>query len=650
MRLTSIEFNGYGRLLSTRCNVDGKIIALVGKNEAGKSTVLAGLEWLTSETDGLDISLVNRADTDAVSESVVVANFTLDMDEPADYVEGLDTESLPTRLRVARNRAGTISYDLEPRVLRSNGPRLALQQALAGNPNVDGAASTVADAVTRLRELVDMEDVELDEDDFESANTLRGWLLAAPQTEPDEDAAEAAGDDEESNTWAPAPEDAAIAATINAYLDQMRRPHPHPIASKKAWSQSPDFALFREADRAIESTYNLNDGNLLASPPKGLANLLNVGGTTARAIFNSIRQGDEARTEQLLRQVNETLDDRMSPFWSQADLRPVLRVDPGSYMLKVFVEEKRKGGLISRYTERSDGLRMFLAIVAFLATREGNVPPILLIDEAETHLHYDGQADLVRFLLHGIENRTIYSTHSPGCLPPDLGTSIRLVRQDPDRPGVSNLSNDFWNSGQTGFAPLLFAMGASAAAFSAFRAAVFAEGPSDMILLPSMFRAATGEEPQFQVVPGLSSMPPAELPGTGLAAVRVAYLIDGDAAGDKYREALNAVGIPNERILQLPKGKATEDLLTRDCYLAAINAHLRESGRDLTITGRDLPADMPVSSAVASFFSAAQAPPGKTAVASRLVNQPGGPQLDPDGGDALRELHGRIVDLLGLAE
>lgn len=46
MRLTRIEFNGYKRLAQTSCNVDGKLIAFVGPNEAGKSSVLEALAWL----------------------------------------------------------------------------------------------------------------------------------------------------------------------------------------------------------------------------------------------------------------------------------------------------------------------------------------------------------------------------------------------------------------------------------------------------------------------------------------------------------------------------------------------------------------------------------------------------------------------------
>lgn len=102
-----------------------------------------------------------------------------------------------------------------------------------------------------------------------------------------------------------------------------------------------------------------------------------------------------------------------------------------------------------------------LAPSAFLASGGWQVPPVLLIDEAETHLHFDAQADLVSVLLKSVDaEQVLYSTHSPGCLPSDLGTGIRLVTRDPED-AASLIKSDFWAGQEPGFAPLLFAMGAA---------------------------------------------------------------------------------------------------------------------------------------------------------------------------------------------
>jgi predicted ATP-dependent endonuclease of OLD family len=43
MRLVSARIKGYGRLVDTKINLDSKVIAVVGPNEAGKTTLLKAL-------------------------------------------------------------------------------------------------------------------------------------------------------------------------------------------------------------------------------------------------------------------------------------------------------------------------------------------------------------------------------------------------------------------------------------------------------------------------------------------------------------------------------------------------------------------------------------------------------------------------------
>ncbi len=47
MHCVSIDFDGFKRLSDTRCNTDTRLLAFVGPNEAGKSSLLQALVWLT---------------------------------------------------------------------------------------------------------------------------------------------------------------------------------------------------------------------------------------------------------------------------------------------------------------------------------------------------------------------------------------------------------------------------------------------------------------------------------------------------------------------------------------------------------------------------------------------------------------------------
>ena len=171
--------------------------------------------------------------------------------------------------------------------------------------------------------------------------------------------------------------------------------------------------------------------------------------------------------------------------------------------LQVYVAED--GGPTLRLADRSDGLRAFVALVAFLEAKNLTSPPILVLDEAENHLHWDAQADLITlFYLQDKVEQIIYSTHSPGCLPHDLGLGVRAVLPDPDAPHHSTVENWIWES-SPGFRPLLLRMGASTAAMTPHRFAVMTEGLADFILLPSLLRDATGKEAlKYQIVPGIA--------------------------------------------------------------------------------------------------------------------------------------------------
>jgi predicted ATPase len=71
----------------------------------------------------------------------------------------------------------------------------------------------------------------------------------------------------------------------------------------------------------------------------------------------------------------------------------MLSAQPGGLEIQVRDRETKKH---TRLEERSAGLRSFVALIAFCATHAGGRTPILLIDEAENHLHYEGQANLLK--------------------------------------------------------------------------------------------------------------------------------------------------------------------------------------------------------------------------------------------------------------
>lgn len=359
---------------------------------------------------------------------------------------------------------------------------------------------------------------------------------------------------------------------------------PDPADSMRSFltKRVPKFVLFSDNDRDLSENYNLSDKALRAQPPGPLRNLLSVAGATIEEVWNATASGDSATMRTLERRMNETLRTHLQPMWTQSQLTIELTLNQGG-ILEVNIQELDSPDFtVTPIAERSDGLRTFLGLVCFLIAADLTIPPVLMIDEAERNLHYDAQADLVRVLTRELRvHKVIYTTHSPGCLPLDLGTGIRVVARNPGNSATSILENIFWTKNEPGFSHLLFAMGAEAAAFSAFRRAVLAEGVSEMILLPTLLRNATdGSQLDFQVAFGLSNVSAPK--AISSVALITTFLVDGDKSGNDKANQLVPAGVPKGHVFQLPKGKAIEDLIDRRVYLNTVNEFLSEQGKSIS--------------------------------------------------------------------
>jgi predicted ATP-dependent endonuclease of OLD family len=261
--------------------------------------------------------------------------------------------------------------------------------------------------------------------------------------------------------------------------------------------------------------------------------------------------------------------------------------------------------------------------MAFLRALGHQQPPILLIDEAESHLHIDAQADLVNmFMTQTQAIKVIYTTHSPACLPPDLGTGIRAVVPRADNLQISDIKNSFWHAG-AGYSPLMLAMGAAAAAFTPARCVVLAEGATEMILLPTLIRAAIDQDSlPYQIAPGLSEVPKDIYPRLDLEGAKVAYLLDGDQSGKERAKGLTKAGVPEDLIVSIGANGA-ENLLEPDAYCEAIKSLVLE--RPTLSSLPDLPAlpgasDESWANIFAAWFETNGIdPPSKVAVANWLV-------------------------------
>lgn len=650
MRLLKLRLENFRRFVGTHSfDVDESLVAIVGPNEAGKSSLLAALEQVGKRLPPRPADRTRGQDAPAIIHALY-------------RIEDEDREDLNTpwseKLRLVwvsrRSDKPTTTWIFDPQPRRDLGVR--------------------AEALAEIRELSELvQDEPPDGWDADRAADILNLLASETETLAEEslddirafsremaEISEPAESDDEAKPDPILARISAVVPTITELLEHESRPAPWKATADHLRDRLPTVAHFREADRVLHSEYALEelvgeDGDI----PPAVANLTGLAGINLHRVAELVDDGRHPEVVGIFELGNDQLKSRFEAVWTQSGVYPQLTAPLDGPMRVVIRTEDA-----ARYSvpeERSDGLRWFLALVAFLATR-GAGHPILTVDEAETHLHYDAQADLIDALMtQRLTAQVVYTTHSVGCLPPDLGRGIRAVLPSRGRE-ASTITNSYWSLDigdelRVGDAPVLFAMGARMLALTIPRFGVVVEGPSDAVLLPTLLRRASGRDVLgYRIVPGLSEAPQTRLAELGGAAGRVVYLTDGDTAGTKLRTQLEErAGVEPDQLFGLDTiadGLTLEDLVPPADFAAAVNDvltrwsitetqieadHLPEIGRWNWIKEEALN-----SHAVERL--------GKVRVAQTLVDTIGrqGADVAPQYVDALRDLDRALCSAMGV--
>lgn len=629
MRLLNVQISGFRRLDGVRLNVDGRIIAIVGPNEAGKSSVLDAL--LFSET-GEALRRRDRTHRLALEEEHVVIRSTY-------LLDGADRDAL-----AAVVDAGDARYFVREKLADGS-----VRSSIRPTPARDLAPRrTALLRFQRLTTTARLREAALDDEDFrEALDRVAGHLRSEAQSLTQEQivdltAMAAQLDDDQ---W---PRSARqVAALLSQLVAHEVVPHPHGRAREVLQARRPVSVLFTTEDRNLRDSYELDD--LDSEVPRALSNLAAVANLALPDLIEAADARDNAAKESIIREANDRLRSRFAESWGQSQVAVQLSIEDRT--LNIFASGH--GNAVTSVAERSDGLRAFIGLLSFLASADVSVPPLLLIDEAEQHLHYDAQADLVRMLTRQrAASQVLYTTHSAGCLPEDFGAAVRVVVPG-STPERSEARNAYWESDTIGFDSLLLAMGASTFAFAATRRSVLAEGPTEVILLPRLLREAIGDDDVgFQVAPGLAVADRVAAGTLDLAAARVAFFVDNDQGGADIARLLRQAGIDGRRIVSAALRGAPsndlEDLLDAAVYAKAVNEELRRSHGDKVVVAESgVPRTGKTATIAAACARHGVRPPNKTAVARRLVEMESDvPLLSRSGAAALRTAHAKLVPLL----
>ncbi|NMF58926.1 ATP-dependent nuclease [Pseudanabaena yagii] len=499
MDLNWVKLQGYKRLVSTTLNTSGKVVAIVGSNEVGKSSILQALQHINHDNKRrFQPNELSRGNDSQNDEDVVIeAGFLLDDNDRAAISHLFQGDNV-RRFKLIKLLNGTRKWEIIPK------PNRIAKQYNSDAKNLSDLSKELTDPYKEIEEILTQ--------------------------------------------------------------------------------RIPRILFFDEEQRDLKSTYELS--NFAKFPPPALRNLASLAKLDLVSLHAALSAGDQAKVQTFLKKANFQITNVVKYKWSQSRVKVSLSTD--GLTLHVHIENEQMD--CTNLEDRSDGLRQFVALINFLESEHADQRPILLIDEAETHLHYDAQADLMNmFAEQQLAAKIIYTTHSAGCLPEDLGNGVRCVLPIKDKE-ASKIENNFWaidkQDKRAGFSPLLFSMGASSLAFIPIRKAVFVEGATDMLLLPTMLRQVINKSYLgFQIAPGLSETKNSFLRQLKNEAPTVAFLVDNDKAGEKLSEKLQNAGVDESQIFQLRgiEGCVLEDCIRKELYLEAVNKVLQDWNQNVPI-------------------------------------------------------------------
>jgi predicted ATP-dependent endonuclease of OLD family len=552
LELYEVAVAGYRKFRDvSRLKTNGKLVAILGANEAGKSSLIGAIERLNDNDPFENNEVSHDLSSDKVS---LTAKFLLNEADRA-------AANVPNAVwyTIEKGADGTRRWSILPRPPGRDitHRRMLLDEIkeLSDKPKfVEAAARQDAELLSDLRDAL-------------------SELAQQGEDVPAEEFADLEGIVDRLRALA----DEGLPAYTRPFLrslDQALQIEKAQNARLKAgrllWDRIPKFLMFGAEDRELKTSYSVTE--LSDGAPRALTNLMQVADCDLPHLLAAYAAGDAAKVDTLIDSANEHLQGGFRAVWKQSAVSVVFSLRDQVLHVQVRNPDRRR----TAFSERSDGLRQFVALQSFTAA-SGETDPILLIDEAEQHLHYDAQADLMKMLAsQEVASKVIYTTHSAGCLPEDLGNGVRLVTEVAPGSEWSRVQNKFWDSRQTTLSPLLIGMGASTLAFFPTRVAVVVEGESDMLLYPVLVQRALGMETTgMQFVPGLSRIDKNQLPMLQTVGKRVAFLMDNDSGGRALAKDLLKVGVAKESIFSLSRpGKGDvelEDFLDPNILAFAVN-------------------------------------------------------------------------------
>jgi len=248
----------------------------------------------------------------------------------------------------------------------------------------------------------------------------------------------------------------------------------------------PRTVYFKDYDRLVDS---ITIKELRTNPKKHNAflNLLKVADARLDSLENL--EGNQSAIQQYLKTASASATKKLRQAYKQESFDLDIRYDNGT--LLVFTTDPNQPGTLLPPSYGSEGFQWFLGfyINFAVATKTEYKNAILLLDDPGVLLHPSGHKDLLRRFNSYLDDdvRTIYSTHLPSLINKSSIDSIRVIyRED----GQTHVVKNFWKlSNLDAWAPIRSSLGIDLTDSLFFGThTIMVEGPSDATYFQDLMR------------------------------------------------------------------------------------------------------------------------------------------------------------------
>jgi energy-coupling factor transporter ATP-binding protein EcfA2 len=458
VKLSEFEITNFRSVNDSGPIKTGKITALVGRNESGKSNLLRALQSLNPPEGLKALSPIknfprhrrlNECDDDT---PVVSSTWELSDEDKAALVAVLPRAEGVSTVRIGRRYKG-------------------MWVALEGLAPVSWSAKDVQARAKKLVPSLQAAAEKLDDDArtrFEAAITKFAENIAAEQTTGTKWAATAPPE------FAAIRKAAAVASVElgdrdETLLDELESlaqevgdaPKQEQEARNLIAERMPTFVYVDEypelsGHQNIADYLHRKTHGKLTDADENFAKLCKVAGLDPQELQNAAN--DPETRNQLVNRASAVITGELHRLWKDRALKVRFNVD-GPFLDTFISDPNALYDVEVNLDERSRGFKWFFSFyVSFAADTQGgpSEDAILLLDEPGLYLHIASQGDLLRHFASDFHNQVVYSTHSPYMIPTDNLDAVRTVNISQDT--GTTVTNDPTGDTRTLF-PLQAALG-----------------------------------------------------------------------------------------------------------------------------------------------------------------------------------------------